>query len=255
MTLAAQQSEFMAHVLAEDRALPPGWDARFAAGLEIYRNAYRARLVDALREIYPRTAQWAGEDAFRQAAAHHLIQSPPNSWTLDDAGDGFVAVLEELFANDPEVAELGWLEWAMHCAFVAADAEPLGHAAFAARASAFTDTDWAEMRLAFQPGIASRKVCHRCTALWQALAHDEAPPEPLLLDQPMQLFVWRQGLQPIFRLASAEESGFFAMMRGGAGYGTACEELVGRIGEEQAVAAAGQWLGRWIADGMVMGLA
>ena len=255
MTLAAQQAEFMAHVLAEDRALPPGWDARFAAGLEIYRNAYRARLVDALRETYPRTAQWVGEDAFRQAAAHHLIQSPPNSWTLDDAGTGFVAVLEELFAKDAEVAELGWLEWAMHCAFAAADAEPLDHEAFAARASGFDETDWAELRLAFQPGIASRKVHYCCTALWQALARNDAPPEPLQLDEPMQLLVWREGLQPVFRLASVQESGFLDLMRGGAGYGAACDALASSIGEEQAVTAAGQWLGRWIADGLVIGLA
>lgn len=253
MTLATQQAEFMAHVLEEGRPLPPDWDARFAAGLEIYRSAYRTRLVDALRETFPCTAKWVGEEAFRQAAAHHVILSPPTSWTLDDAGEGFVEVLEELFAQDPEVAELGWLEWAMHCAFVAGDTIALDRESFAAQSTGFTEIDWTKLRLSFQPAITARHVRYRCAALWSAMAGDETVPESLSLEQPMHLMVWREGLQPVFRLLSSDEYCFLELMRSGASYGTVCAQLVAEVGAEQAVSLAGQWLGRWIGDGLVTG--
>lgn len=255
MTLAAQQAEFMGHVLEEVRALPQCWDARFAAGLEIYRNAYRTRLVDALRETFPQTAHWVGEEAFRQAAAHHLIQTPPTSWTLDDAGEGFVEVLDGLFAQDPEVAELAWLEWAMHRAFVAADVVPLDRDGFAARASGFADADWMNLRLAFQPVMVAHPVHYRCTELWRALVGGEAVPEPLSLASPLHLLVWREGLQPVFRLLSTGEYGFLTAMRGGASYGEACDGLAAQLSDEQAVSAAGQWLGQWVGDGLVTGFA
>ena len=60
MNLAEIQQEFMAHILGEDRRLPPHWNVRMGDGLEIYRNAYRTRLVDAMRETFPRRCSgWA----------------------------------------------------------------------------------------------------------------------------------------------------------------------------------------------------
>ncbi|WP_273773331.1 DNA-binding domain-containing protein, partial [Brucella intermedia] len=62
MSLAALQQEFMGQVLGEERPLPPHWDARMAEGLAIYRNAYRSRLIDALRDTFPKTVQWVGDE-------------------------------------------------------------------------------------------------------------------------------------------------------------------------------------------------
>src|SRR3546814_3597676 len=92
--------------------------------MSVYRGNYRSALVEAMRSTYERTEKWVGEAAFRRAAAHHLIAHPPSSWTIDDAGAGFDRTCAELFANDPEVAELAWLEWTMLEAFTAPDVAP-----------------------------------------------------------------------------------------------------------------------------------
>lgn len=250
MSLAAQQAEFMAHILDEERPATPGWDARFGAGLEIYRNAYRTRLVDALRETYERTAQWVGEESFAAAAAHHVITRPPNSWTLDHAGDGFAEVLAELFAHDPEVAELAWMEWAMHGAFVAADPVPLDREGFLAATAGFAPDDWAAMRLAISPALAMREVAHDVPALWQALARGEDTPHHAL-DRPHTLLVWREGFTPVFRLADCADAAALAAMQRGEHYGAACAALADSMGEDAAAARAGALLGQWLADGLV----
>ncbi|MFZ1742435.1 MAG: putative DNA-binding domain-containing protein [Pontixanthobacter sp.] len=253
MNLIALQDAFMAQVLDDGQAPPANWTPRHAAGMEIYRNAYRARLVDALRDTFERTAKWVGDDAFRQAAAHHLISRPPNSWTLDDAGHGFPETLAKLFAGDPEVAELGWLELAMHRAFVAQDAVPLDAPGFAHAASQFAEEDWANMRLHFLPGIDQREIAHDIGTLWRALASDDGPPPDIeySLTQPAHCLVWRDGLKSVFIQIDDHEGLALALMRSGGSYGAMCDMLIVRLGEEAALAEAGAILGRWLHHGLL----
>ncbi len=254
MTLAALQQEFMAHVLDEDRPLPPRWDARMGDGLAIYRNAYRSRLVDALRETFPKTAQWVGDNSFAQAAAHHLITHPPRGWTLDLVGEGFVGTLEGLFANDPDVADLGWLEWAMHLAFSAADCEPLDAARFAEATRGFDENDWTEMRLVFVPSLHHREVSSDCTALWLALEQEEPPDSAPTLESLVYCKVWREGLSPVFRLIERDEGQRVAAMMQGATFGDLCASLDQVTTPDETAAAAGGMLGRWLAAGLVVDL-
>lgn len=249
--LANQQSAFMAQVLSDDAPVPRDWSQRQAAGMEIYRNAYRARLVDALRDTYERTAAYVGEEAFRKAAAHHLITHPPTSWTLDDAGEMFPETLAELFRNDPEVAELGWLEWAMHRVFVARDAQPLDAAGFASAAALFRDEDWETMRLSFLPALEQREIAHNIGLVWRAVNDSVSEMPDITLPDPLSLVVWREDIKPVFLQVDAVEGAALAMMRGGASYGAMCAVLLDRLDEEQAVARAGEMLGRWLHNGFI----
>lgn len=252
--LASQQSAFMAQVLSDDAPVPAHWGERQAAGMEIYRHAYRTRLVDALRDTYERTAAYVGEDAFRQAAAHHLITHPPTSWTLDDAGELFPETLAQLFPHDPEVAELGWLEEAMHRVFVARDVQPLDAAGFASAAALFRDEDWEMMRLSFLPALEQRDIAHNIGLVWRAVNDSASDMPDITLPDPLSLVVWREDIKPVFIQVDAVEGAALAMMRGGASYGAMCNVLVDRLGEEQAVARAGEILGRWLQNGFITAL-
>lgn len=249
--LADQQAAFMAQVLDEDAALPPGWNARHAAGMAVYRNNYRTALVEALRATYERTARWVGEEAFARAAAHHLILHPPSSWTLDVIGDGFAETLAELFAHDPEVPELAALEWAMHYAFTAADAEPLDGLGLAAATAAFGEEDWGAMRITFVSGCAVVHAHHDLAALWQALGSDPFYAPDYALAAPVCLQVWREGLNPVFRPVDSAGGLALDLALSGAPFGAICTALVGALGEEAGVARAGAVLGEWIGDGLV----
>lgn len=253
-TLAACQADFMAQVLEDGRPLPNGWTPRQAAGLAIYRNAYRARLVDALRDTYERTARWVGEDAFCAAAAHHIIQTPPNSWTLDHVAEGFVEVLEQLFANDPEVAELAWLEWAMHRAFVAADVVPLDAARFAAASADFEEEDWGSLKLKFLPSVHLRDMGNDVAELWSALDSDDFTAQNYVLPEPTPMLAWREGLRPTFMSLTKSEGQALGLMLDGVCYGAMVECLANAIGEEEAVMQAGAMLGRWLGNGLIAGL-
>lgn len=254
MSLAARQQAFMTAILDEDAALPELWTARQAAGLDIYRNNYRSALVEALATTFERTQRWVGEEAFRRAAAHHLILHPPSSWTLDDAGKAFDDTLAELFPGDPEVAELAWLEWAMHRAFSASDSDSLGPVELAEQTAAFGEDDWTALGFVFVPALAQRQVTHDLGTLWKALGADDFAAPDIALPQPHSLAVWREAMRPTFRLLDPLDGEVLAAAMAGASFGTICLMLAECVGEQEGVVRAGALLRLWLQDGLIAAL-
>lgn len=63
--------------------------------LEVYGNAYYARLLACLRELFPVLVHALGENVFDQFALDYLQHYPSRSYTLGRLADNFVAFLEE----------------------------------------------------------------------------------------------------------------------------------------------------------------
>ena len=250
MSLLQSQRDMQAHILSESASTHDSWDVRMTAGMAIYRNAYRSRLIEALQETVPKTCEWVGEESFARAAAHHLITTPPSGWTLDEIGLGFPEVLAELFTGDPEVSELAWLEWAMHCAFTAADTAALNAESFSAATAEFTEADWASLRLDFVPGTACRLITTACDAIWKAVSRQDRRPDRYRLDQPAGLIVWREGLSPVFQRIEALEAECIWQMQAGESFSALCEFMLAERGEA-GIAEAGTMLGNWIARGHI----
>lgn len=249
--LAALQDAFLACLHDDDAPLPLGLDVTRAAGMAVYRNGYRARLLDVLADSYARTARLVGAEAFHQAAAHHLIAHPPSAWTIDRAGEGFADTCAELFAKDPDVAELAWLEWAMQCAFTAADDAPLTHAGFATATAAFDAADWEQFVPVPVAGTALRPVTYDMPALWRSLADEGDEPVVERLDPPQWLLVWREGEEAVFALLPDHEGEALNAALHEATFGGICSRLAERLPPEEAAAAAGAVLNHWLELGLI----
>ena len=245
MSLIAMQRAMRDDILADD-------NSETAPGLTVYRNAYRNRLLGALQDNFELTRRWVGDDAFDAAARHHIILHPPVSWTLDNYGLGFDQTLTELFAEDPEVGELAWLEWQMQRAFGALDTQVLDVAMLTS--DELGVADWETVCFALVPSFAMRAVAKDCVSLWQALADDDMPSEALPLPLDSELIVWRKGFSPHFRIVDAAERKALAAVAAGQQFGELCAAFVGKLGPEQAMAQAGTLLGRWVQDGLIAGV-
>lgn len=253
--LAQRQEAFLAAILDEDAPVPAGWGERHRQGLAIYRNNYRAALVEALRVAFERTERLVGEAAFGQAAAHHCIVHPPSSWTLDLAGAGFPETCADLFANDPDVAELAALEWAMHTVFVVRDAQPLGVAEFGAACAGFGEADWEGLRLSLVPGVSVLGASFDLVRLWSSLASEDGDADLAALESPHSALVWREGERPVFVLRPAWEGAALLAFQRGATLAEVCADIVKTLGEDAAIAEVGAMLARWVGEGLVEGLA
>lgn len=249
--LLAMQEQFLACLLDEAVPSPVGQCVRRASGMQVYRSAYRARLIEVVRDTFSRTARLVGDEAFQRAAAHHLIRHPPSGWTIDLAGGGFPDTCAELFARDSDVAELAWLEWAMHSAFTAADGEPMSVVGFAAATADFVADQWDGLRMEFMPGTALRPVTYDLVKLWESLAEPAREPELEMLLEPQWVLLWREAERPVVILLSEENGSALAELQRGGTFGGICSVLAQQREPADAAAAAGAMLMSWLELGIV----
>jgi Putative DNA-binding domain len=249
MSLANLQREFTAYLRSDGNAGIPAVSLRSLRGLPVYHYAYRASLIDALRDVFERTHSWLGDERFDEAARVHIAAHPPNSWTMSDYGVGFDNTLAGLYPDNAEVPELAWLDWSLRIAFNGPDAPPLDMALLA-------EVDWDSARLQIAPTLAMRIIQTNVAAIWGALAEDDMdPPVAELLEQPAVLTVWRHDLMPRFHTVSDDEHQALIMANDGVAFGPICETLTAEACDADEVAArVGAMLGRWIAEGVLVGV-
>lgn len=247
MNLAQTQQAFSAWLRtgAPDAGM---FDPNALLGLGIYQNNYRSQLASCLEDSFAITRQWIGGDTFHEAVVHHVERVPPSSWTLDAYPRDFPQTLALRCPDDPEVAELATLELALAEAFVAPDEDPVPAAEAAA-------ADWDSAVLRLTPTLDLQPVTTNTFDICTALGHGATPPAAQLLACPASLLVWRQGETPLVRVVEQAETHALLAARNGLPFASLCAQLVDMEGAERGTALAGQWLGQWLADGLITGIA
>jgi hypothetical protein len=236
MNLADIQRGFTAHIRSDGQEELETVAPHSLRGLAVYHYAYRASLIEALRDVFERTLSWLGDELFDDAGRAHIARCPPNSWTMSDYGLGLEETLSALYPDNAEVAELAWIDWSLRIAFNGPDAPTLDVASLA-------DVDWETARLHLVPTLAIRPVTTNCAALWSALTDDSPePPAAEMLDRPVMLTVWRHDLMPRFHSVSDDEHQALVMAQDGIAFGSICAALTGEqedgAGEGVLVAVA-----------------
>ena len=253
-TLAERQKAFLASLLDERAPAPEGWGNRQAAGMTVYRGNYRSALMGALADTYERTALYLGPEVFARASINHAIAHPPGGWTIDEVGAGFDQTCAAMFGENPEVAELAWLEWAMLELATAPDCTPLTAQDFASANAEFGEEDWAGLRLGFQPRLSVRLVAHDLEAIWRALPERR---EQTTLAEPRACITSREGERPTFTLFEADHAPAITAMQEGASYGELIGVLLGDNSDpgpddiQNAAMRAGAMLGAWLGEGLI----
>jgi hypothetical protein len=244
VSLLALQREMRDYLLAGENgcALRVHGDPR--AGLAVYHNAYRAQLVDCLRDTHEKVVAWLGDNAFEDAARAHVESNPPQSWTLGDYGATFVATLATLYPDDPEVAELAWLDWTLRRAFEAVDCEPIA-------GDRLVDIDWDAAVFSFVPTLTINTVQTNCAAIWSSLAAGATPPPAARSPGVNTIRVWRSGLSPMFKTIEPTEARALRLALAEFSFGEICRIVIDETDEGEAVRVASNLLATWLSDGLV----
>jgi len=233
MSLALLQNGFCAYLL--DR--PTQIAGEVTGDLNVYHHAYRAQLLNCLRDTFEKSWSWLGDKAFEAAALAHIEAHPPASWTLNLYGEDFDRTLAERHPQDLEIAELAWLEWSLRRAFDGPDAGVPDPADLAA-------IDWDNAILHLVPTLKLASAVTNCAAIWTALSQDRPPPPAERLPAPIAIRVWKQGLTAKFRSIDAIEEKALRLLLEGADFAKLCSIL----DSEQEI---GRCLGLWLQDGLI----
>jgi hypothetical protein len=211
--------------------------------VEIYADMYRARLVDVLREDFPRTRVLLGDSAFVALAERYLIRYPSTHPSVRYVGARFADFVTGQAAGPPWLADLARLEWARVEVFDAPDAEPLRLADLQTVAPA----DWPALRLRLVPAcrvVASPWPIHEIWTAGDADSGQRAPEAP----RASVVRVWREGFSVSHAAMGDAERRAFASLQRGEPFASLCAALEGDRDAEVAAGEAGALLMRWLED-------
>ena len=95
MNLLALQRNLRDHLIQGSADIGREISGDSSARLAVYHYAYRAHLMDCLRDTFERVWTWLGDAGFETAGQKHIELHPPHGWTLADYGNGFDRTLKE----------------------------------------------------------------------------------------------------------------------------------------------------------------
>ena len=215
----------------------------------VYRNAYWARLVEALGNDLPGLKALMGDEAFDRMARAYIAKHPSQHPSIRWAGRYLVEFLatEAPYRDESWFADMARFDWALAFAFDAEDAPAAGLADLVGVPPEF----WGSIRLAFHPTLDAFRI---------ATPVDEA--RPRLLEDPANqldraarceraIMAWRIEHDVKFRAIDALEFSALQAMRDGATFGDLCELVAGEVDPETAPVRAAQILQGWLEWGIV----
>lgn len=226
------------------------------ARLGIYHRAYRARLLETLRDTHGHTARLLGSDAFDALALAYIAQSPSSHRNLRWYGQTWPEFLVAgAGAAEPHphphphapIAELARLDWALREAFDGPDdtvlhVRDLQHLAPEA---------WGSVRLRPHTTVRCLSLRHNTLQRWHALDEERPVPEAVLLPEPGWLLVWRRDDRPHFRSMVATEAWAVQQLLEGCAWGALCDAWAVAWPDQDVTLAAAQCLRRWLDEGVL----
>jgi len=223
--------------------------------LDIYAQAYRLRLIEALTTTYPKLFLLLGDDLFDSTARSYIKNYPSSYRNMRWYGDKMQQHLMEVLAEYPVAAELAAFEWALSLAFDAADAQVLTieHLAEIDAAS------WGQLSFKFQPSLNILELHCNAVGVWQALNQEQAPPAFECFSSPALWAIWRVDYDPHFRSMDALEASVLALALLGASFGDMCLHISSQVNAAESAVdtaiapamLAAQYLSSWLNDAMI----
>jgi uncharacterized protein (UPF0276 family) len=220
--------------------------------LDIYANAYFYRLLDALRELFPRLAYLAGEIPFHNLVTDYLLECPSTAPDLRRLGDRLPGFSRRHGSSQGSalLSEVAELELALAAALDAPDA-PRGQSLTRAGLAQRSPDTWPALTLAPAPSTRHLSALHDlehiarlCDAGQRQLALDIGP-----RTEPVTILVGRRAHAAYFRSLEPNEALALQALDGATRFDTLCEVLARRGAPPTRLV---DYLLRWVDDGVII---
>lgn len=233
--LLNQNTEIHAHIIET----PP---VTIEIRLDIYKNAYLARLIDALADTYPVLLKYLGHDSFNTLAEHYLSEHPSTFKSIRWYGDQLSAYIEV-----PCYAELACFEWSLTLIFDAMDQQSIGIAEIAA----ISPQHWPTMRFKFHPACKRLNFAWNTVTMWRSVTEKNRKLKAKQLKAMTHWLLWRDAFVTQFASLSISEAWAIDQLMQGASFGEVCDGLCMWIAAEAVGMQAATWLKHWLQLGLI----
>jgi hypothetical protein len=219
-----------------------------ASRIRIYSDMYRARLVDVLREDFPRVVATLGDERFEALAGRYLARHPSTHPSVRYVGDRFADFVDVEGPEPPFLADLARLEWARGEVFDAPDAEPLR----LSDVQAIPAYEWPALELRSIPACRILKCAWPVHEIWASADRPEPAGPPAWEARAVALRVWREGHEVSHAAVGALERRLLPLLERGAPLSDLCAALEDGLEPEVAAREVGSLLMRWLEDGLLV---
>jgi len=213
--------------------------------VRIYANMYLWRLVDALRNEFPKLAAALGDEYFLALMEKYLRRHPSEHPDVGLVGRRLVRFLREHPDSNrrADLADLAELEQVRSQVFLEADAEPIEASAIAA----LGPINFARARLRLVPALQLRHFEYEVALLWRSLDDEQPPPPPQR--SPNEVAIWRKGFSVFHVVLTMEEAEALRRAMQGAPLEEVCAVYSHHdLPVQAAFAALSSWFGEsWVA--------
>ena len=215
--------------------------------LDVYRNAYSARLVEVLANDFSGLKALVGEAEFEWLARAYITAHPSRGFSVRTVGERLAEFLAgtDPWARRPALADMAAFEWALAGAFDAGDAEPVRIEDLAA----VPPVAWAGLIFAFHPSVRLLGLATDAPDAWKARNEGRRPEPPA--PRAADWLVWRQGLEVKFRPLEPDESAALSGAMAGEDFSSICERLADHGPDDQAAFRAAGLIRVWIEAGLI----
>jgi hypothetical protein len=219
--------------------------------LQVYADAYRLRLLEALGNDYEALRQFAGAAQFESMGRAYIEAHPSDTASVRWFGRHLPQFLHTApgYAARPVLYELALFEWKKGEVFDAPEAAAVAIEAVAA----VPPESWAEMRLLPHPALRRLDLRWNVPAICQAYEAQTQAPRARARPQARPWLLWRdEALDIRWRPLTADEAAAIDAVCAGRSFGELCERLCEWVEPEQAAMHAAGLLKRWIVDRLIV---
>lgn len=253
-TLNEVQVQFQDYLIQGDqesilRSIAP--DDRFSAEkrLQVYFDAYRIRLLEILKQDFPKTHTLLGDQEFAEAFHLYLRKHPSQHFSVRYFGQHFVEFLASTtpYQEYGIFSEMALFEWSLAHTLDAQDAPCVEVTAL----SAVPPEKWASLSFVFHPSVISHYYRWDTPQLWQYIENENPPRSPVQQDLPVRWICWRKDLSCRFQSCTLAEDKMVQSILAGNNFAEICESLLYTLSENEIPLTAAQILYKWVNEKML----
>lgn len=220
-----------------------------ATRLGIYREAYQARLLEALASNYPCLKKYMGDKEFQKIGFDYLETHPSSFRSIRWFGDELALFLsqQDSLSQHPYLAELAEFEWKMTLTFDAEDT----HLLTMEQMATIPPDAWSEMKMIAQPSLQRMNFSWNVLSIWQNITQEKPPESPVKQPLPTPWVLWRTDYINRFYAMSEDEAWAMDKVLCGVTFGKLCEGLCSFVDEQDVGMRAATLLKSWIQSGLL----
>lgn len=217
--------------------------------LDIYANAYKFRLIEALQDTFPALHTLLGDEDFFNLGVAYLTARPSKHFSLRYFGHQMSSFLKttQAYKEQPVLSEMAQFEWLLREAFDAADNDIIHMDAL----QQIAPQSWPELRFTFHSSVSRVDLSFNIPQLWQAIEHDEPPIDIVQNDYPVGWCIWRKDLRTLYRSMDVDEAWALDAMLSGSNFSEICNGVCEWIDEQHAAVRVAGFIQNWVNEGMI----